>query len=556
MPDKLSLTWNLDDEVFNNTNEVLSQEKDFKVKLKKKQAKRSNSQIKEEAAKRTAEAERKKKLSTLLRKKAAEELKKEQEWKAEERLRMIAERCGTKTDLDSASMAEWKKKCLKETGVMWHRMLMFSNDQDQIEWMLRVQRNLANDNEPHSNISQKTDEAGAPTKRFTADTEGNDVHKKMPKEQVKQEKFKELKKNYQKKNKKNFCDVCNVRTNGNENHDQGKRHRRMLTDKISPEKERDSDHCYPCNVKSGYGSSLQDHISGKRHQQMLSKIPLSKLETGLSDVEVEAPVEEVAVLVETDVASIEEVVAQVGEAVVEGISLDSNPETGTSRQELFEWMVRAQRNLANDQDSPLPSPPLSPPSNIDSSVKQVQDKVQNKVQEPKVKAKQQKPKVKAKQQKLKTQGQTEDQKLQEGHDKISINGQDEHNKLVKVSPNDLKVEGNSVTGHVSADGQLDCQVVAQTTNQVLPNSSKKAETKGLVKICNICQVKSSDAISHEDHLKGKRHNKMLNRALLENSRLLESRYVLESQIESKLVALEERLFDLETKVMYVYNRKK
>ena len=79
MPDKLSLTWNLDDEVFNNTNEVLSQEKDFKVKLKKKQAKRSNSQIKEEAAKRTAEAERKKKLSTLLRKKAAEELKREQE---------------------------------------------------------------------------------------------------------------------------------------------------------------------------------------------------------------------------------------------------------------------------------------------------------------------------------------------------------------------------------------------------------------------------------------------------------------------------------------------
>eukprot|EP00091_Calanus_sinicus_P018411 TRINITY_DN41_c0_g1_i1.p2 TRINITY_DN41_c0_g1~~TRINITY_DN41_c0_g1_i1.p2 ORF type:complete len:103 (-),score=21.28 TRINITY_DN41_c0_g1_i1:18-326(-) len=40
--------------------------------------------------------ERKKKLRTLLRKKAAEELKKEQERKAEERLRVIAERCGTK----------------------------------------------------------------------------------------------------------------------------------------------------------------------------------------------------------------------------------------------------------------------------------------------------------------------------------------------------------------------------------------------------------------------------------------------------------------------------
>merc|ERR1712080_348067 len=35
--------------------------------------------------------ERKKKLRTLLRKKAAEELKKEQEFKAEERLRVIAE---------------------------------------------------------------------------------------------------------------------------------------------------------------------------------------------------------------------------------------------------------------------------------------------------------------------------------------------------------------------------------------------------------------------------------------------------------------------------------
>merc|ERR1711872_423608 len=42
--------------------------------------------------------ERKKKLRTLLRKKAAEELKKEQERKAEERLRVIAERCGNKAE--------------------------------------------------------------------------------------------------------------------------------------------------------------------------------------------------------------------------------------------------------------------------------------------------------------------------------------------------------------------------------------------------------------------------------------------------------------------------
>ena len=40
--------------------------------------------------------ERKKKLRTLLRKKAVEELKKEQERKAAERQRVISERCGTK----------------------------------------------------------------------------------------------------------------------------------------------------------------------------------------------------------------------------------------------------------------------------------------------------------------------------------------------------------------------------------------------------------------------------------------------------------------------------
>merc|ERR1711972_317754 len=55
--------------------------------------------------------ERKKKLRTLLRKKAAEELKKEQERKAEERLRVIAERCGTKADLENTSTDELKKIC-------------------------------------------------------------------------------------------------------------------------------------------------------------------------------------------------------------------------------------------------------------------------------------------------------------------------------------------------------------------------------------------------------------------------------------------------------------
>ena len=55
--------------------------------------------------------ERKKKLRTLLRKKAAEELKKEQERKAEERLRVIAERCGIKADIDNASVDDLKKIC-------------------------------------------------------------------------------------------------------------------------------------------------------------------------------------------------------------------------------------------------------------------------------------------------------------------------------------------------------------------------------------------------------------------------------------------------------------
>merc|ERR1712006_33786 len=55
--------------------------------------------------------ERKKKLRILLRKKAAEELKKEQERKAEERLRVIAERCGTKADIDNASVDDLKKIC-------------------------------------------------------------------------------------------------------------------------------------------------------------------------------------------------------------------------------------------------------------------------------------------------------------------------------------------------------------------------------------------------------------------------------------------------------------
>merc|ERR1712211_133882 len=65
--------------------------------------------------------ERKKKLRTLLRKKAAEELKKEQDRKAEERLRVIAERCGTKADLDAASMDDLKKIC-QEYFDKWYKL--------------------------------------------------------------------------------------------------------------------------------------------------------------------------------------------------------------------------------------------------------------------------------------------------------------------------------------------------------------------------------------------------------------------------------------------------
>merc|ERR1711935_1277541 len=55
--------------------------------------------------------ERKKKLRTLLRKTAAEEIKLEQERKAEERLRVIGERCGTKENIEDASTDDLKKIC-------------------------------------------------------------------------------------------------------------------------------------------------------------------------------------------------------------------------------------------------------------------------------------------------------------------------------------------------------------------------------------------------------------------------------------------------------------
>lgn len=55
--------------------------------------------------------ERKKKLRILLRKKAAEELKRQQEAKANERRRVIGERTGAKKNFDSMSEEELKSVC-------------------------------------------------------------------------------------------------------------------------------------------------------------------------------------------------------------------------------------------------------------------------------------------------------------------------------------------------------------------------------------------------------------------------------------------------------------
>lgn len=55
--------------------------------------------------------ERKKKLRILLRRKAAEELKRQQEAKANERRRVISERTGTKKNFDSMSESELASMC-------------------------------------------------------------------------------------------------------------------------------------------------------------------------------------------------------------------------------------------------------------------------------------------------------------------------------------------------------------------------------------------------------------------------------------------------------------
>ena len=65
--------------------------------------------------------ERKKKLRTLLRKKAVEELKKEQERKAAEREQTINTRCGTKKDVESAGVDDLKT-IVKEYYDKWYNL--------------------------------------------------------------------------------------------------------------------------------------------------------------------------------------------------------------------------------------------------------------------------------------------------------------------------------------------------------------------------------------------------------------------------------------------------
>ena len=93
---------------------------------------------------------------------------------------------------------------------------------------------------------------------------------------------------------------------------------------------------------------------------------------------------------------------------------------------------------------------------------------------------------------------------------------------------------------------------AQVLVQPKPATILPQKEGSLVRICDICHITSSDALSHEEHLQGKKHRKMLNKALLENKRLLESRYILESQVETKLVMLEERLYNMEIKFASEY----
>jgi len=85
--------------------------------------------------------DRKKKLRTLLRKKAADELKKEQERKAGERRKIIAERCGTAKNFDGANEATLQQS-LKE----FHRRILDLEDKKyDLEYEVRQKDFLINE---------------------------------------------------------------------------------------------------------------------------------------------------------------------------------------------------------------------------------------------------------------------------------------------------------------------------------------------------------------------------------------------------------------------------
>ena len=289
---------------------------------------------------------------------------------------------------------------------------------------------------------KKTEKAAAVFKKSTAGTEANNNYKGTKK----QRKVKVLQ-----DNKKIFCQVCNVETNGNKNHDLGKKHKRMVANEVAAKMEGTSFNSKPEMGAAGQktfspSDAVENNAYGPSEDQAMIDWMLETKRNLANDHEMgEAG---------------QEIFSPAGAAVKDTVYGPGED------QAMIDWMLETKRILANDYESP---------SNIYSSDRQI------------------------------------------------------------PQPTALPCPV------VSADSHLDCHIKTQ-------------KEKGLVRICEICQIKSSDAISHEEHLRGKKHNKMLNRALLDNNKLLESRYVLEAQMESKLVAQEERLFDLETKVIQLYKK--
>ena len=289
---------------------------------------------------------------------------------------------------------------------------------------------------------KKTEKAAAVFKKSTAGTEANNNYKGTKKQRrvkVWQD------------NKKIFCQVCNVETNGNKNHDLGKKHKRMVANEVAAQMEGTSFNSKPEMGAAGQetfspAEAVDDETNGSSQERAIIEWMLDTRKNLANDYEMgEAG---------------QEIFSPVGAAV------GNNAYGSSEDQAMIDWMLETKRILANDHESP---------SNIYSSDRQIPQPT--------------------------------------------------------VLPCPV----------VSSDSHLDCHIKTQ-------------KEKGLVRICEICQIKSSDAISHEEHLRGKKHNKMLNRALLDNNKLLESRYVLEAQMESKLVAQGERLFDLETKVIQLYKK--